>query len=343
MRNNQIYAFYLPQYHPIPENDKFWGKGFTEWTNVAKAKPLFKGHVQPRIPADLGFYDLRVAETRRAQAKMARQSGVAGFIWYHYWFAGKKILEQPLELTLQDQEYDFPFAMCWANQTWSGVWHGAKDRILIEQTYPGDSDHIDHFTALLPMFRDPRYIKVSGRLLFLIFQPNEIPDLAKFVSLWNRLAIENGLPCFYFVAFTWNLNWMYRDFGLDGSLPQLPLRLKRAEKTDVIPALYDFKSIYKHCIPPYEVGMERYPCLVPNWDNTPRSGSNGVVFLNATPDLFADQLRLADNLCEFLEHPLIFIKAWNEWAEGNFLEPDLDMGTAYLDTLRRFTESRSIS
>lgn len=336
--NKRIYAFYLPQYYPIPENDIFWGKGFTEWRNVAKAKPLFNGHHQPRIPSDLGFYDLRVDETRREQASLAKKNGITGFIWYHYWFAGKQILEKPLELTCKDSEYDFPFALCWANQTWSGIWHGAKDRILIEQTYPGEADHIAHFESLIHVFKDYRYIKVGGKLLFLIFQPNEIPDIKNFVRIWNRLAEQNGLPGFYFVAFTWNWEWNHKEFDIDASLPQLPLSLKRVDESDLIPTIFDFATIYKYCIPSYVNGLERYPCLIPNWDNTPRSGSNGVVFLNASPEIFKEQLKLADELCSSLRNPLIFIKAWNEWAEGNFLEPDLDFGTAFLDVLQDFTK-----
>jgi lipopolysaccharide biosynthesis protein len=175
-QHTRIIAFYLPQFHPIPENDAWWGTGFTEWTNTTKAKPLFPGHYQPHVPADLGFYDLRVPETREAQASMARSYGVEAFCYHHYWFAGKRLLERPLAEVLQSGRPAFPFCLCWANQTWSGVWHGAPDRILVEQTYPGEEDHRVHFSALLPAFTDKRYLLVDGKPLFVVYDPWEIPE-----------------------------------------------------------------------------------------------------------------------------------------------------------------------
>jgi lipopolysaccharide biosynthesis protein len=165
-------ALYLPQFHPIPENDEWWGKGFTEWTNTAKAKPVFRGHYQPHVPADLGFYDLRVPETREAQTALARRYGIEGFCYYHYWFAGRRILERPFDAVLHSGTPDFPFCLCWANATWAGVWYGEPNRVLIKQTYPGQADHEAHFRALLPAFKDPRYIRVDGKPVFLIFQPD---------------------------------------------------------------------------------------------------------------------------------------------------------------------------
>ena len=198
----RIIAFYLPQYHPIPENDAWWGKGFTEWTNVGKAKPLYRGHYQPRVPADLGYYDLRVPETRQAQADMARSYGVEGFMYWHYWFGGgKRLLERPFNEVLASGEPDFPFALAWANETWKGFAHGLTNRnTLIEQRYLGEQDYIDHFHAVLPAFRDRRYITVDGKPLFMVYKPLQHPDMQAFVELWQRLARENGLPGIYFVG-----------------------------------------------------------------------------------------------------------------------------------------------
>jgi hypothetical protein len=333
MKLPRVFAFYLPQYHPVPENDKFWGAGFTEWTNVAKARPLFPGHIQPKLPGELGFYDLRLSETREAQAEMASEHCIEGFIYYHYWFAGRQILDRPLREVVQTGKPDFPFAICWANQSWSGIWHGAPNRILIEQTYPGYDDHVRHFYELLPAFSDKRYILVDGKPLFLLFQPTEIPDLRNFINLWNELAVKNGLAGFYFVAFAWNWEWDHLAYGVDAILPQLPLSTKRAPGKDG-PAIYQYEAIYRYCVPDSDNQLERYPCLVPNWDNTPRAGRNGVVFLGSSPELFQKLLRLAFEYSLSLDRPLVFIKAWNEWAEGNYLEPDLRHGREFLLQIR---------
>src|SRR5690606_30741117 len=185
-------AFYLPQFHPIKENDEWWGKGFTEWTNVAKAKPMFPGHYQPHIPADLGFYDLRLSEARIAQADLAKKYGISAFCYWHYWFGnGRRILERPFQEVLESGTPDFPFCLAWANETWSGIWHGNPKTILVEQVYPGEQDYIDHFNSILPAFKDKRYFKVDGKPLFMVYKPMEIPDLPLFVSTFRRLATEN--------------------------------------------------------------------------------------------------------------------------------------------------------
>ena len=194
----RLIAFYLPQFHPIPENDLWWGRGFTEWTNVAKARPLYRGHYQPRIPADLGFYDLRVPETRAAQAALARSAGIEGFCYWHYWFAGKRILERPFNEVLRLKEPDFPFCLGWANHSWTGIWHGAPNKTLIEQTYPGREDYERHFYAVLEAFHDPRYIRVRGKPLFVICRPTELPCADEFIGLWHHLAVRNGLAGVHF-------------------------------------------------------------------------------------------------------------------------------------------------
>jgi len=347
----RVIAFYLPQYHPIPENDGWWGRGFTEWTNVAKAEPMFRGHYQPRVPADLGFYDLRVPETRQAQAEMAREHGIDAFCYWHYWFAGRRLLERPFAEVLKSGEPDFPFCLGWANQTWSGIWHGAPDRILIEQTYPGVEDFVAHFNAVLPAFEDPRYFRVDGKPLFHVFKPHSIPDLRSFTDLWRELAVRAGLPGLYLVgeeARPWNpVEWGF-NAAIDAALPPLrgwepwyyPIaRLKwEWRKRRGIPTIYDYADmcealIYEQLGSPPD--RQRYPCLIPNWDNTPRSGRNGRVLHESSPELFRQQVRLSLDLVADVpwERRLLFIKSWNEWAEGNHLEPDLRFGRRYLEAL----------
>jgi hypothetical protein len=343
----RVIAFYLPQYHPIPENDDWWGDGFTEWTNTAKAKPLFKGHHQPNVPADLGFYDLRVPETRAAQAALAKQYGIEAFCYYHYWFAGKRLIERPFNEVLQSGEPDFPFCLCWANQTWSGIWHGEPNRILIEQTYPGMSDHKQHFYELLKAFTDPRYVKVDGKPLFLIYCPKEFPYINKVTDFWRELAIKEGLPGLYLVGVSHYENWDPADYGLDAAVDQrLPIKNKnvpasfplklQARLGKKLPTIYDYQEIISTLVRTRIPSFESYPCVVPHWDNTPRSGTNGLVFTGVTMDLFRQQLNNALARVDHLPdtRKIIFLKAWNEWAEGNYVEPDLRYGRQFLETIQ---------
>ena len=333
----RLIPFYLPQFHPIPENDQWWGRGFTEWTNAARAKPLFPGHYQPHVPADLGFYDLRVPETRAAQAEMARAYGVEGFCYYHYWFAGKRILERPFDEVLKTGEPDFPFCLCWANQTWTGIWHGAPNRVLIEQTYPGEDDHRAHFENLLPAFRDPRYIRVDGKPLFVLYQPNEIPDAPNTLRLWRDMARRAGLPGLYLVGNDVGSKTP-SELGLDAlTAYRLPPRRPWVSRRDPVkwlrrryelwagrPTVYRYEEVLPTLLPPETAGVENFPCMIPNWDNTPRSGGNGLVLHESTPELFRRLALLAYERVRDREreHRIVFIKSWNEWAEGNVLEPD---------------------
>jgi hypothetical protein len=347
----RVIAFYLPQYHPIPENDNWWGKGFTEWTNTAKAKPMFKGHYQPHVPADLGFYDLRVPETRVAQAEMARESGIDAFCYYHYWFAGRRILERPFREVLQSGKPAFPFCICWANESWTGIWHGSPDKSLIKQTYPGAQDHEQHFATLLPAFTDPRYLTVDDKPLFIIYRPWEIPEIENVTDQWRKMAKLAGLPGLHLVGVhATNLSWIPQQHGFDASIEvRLPLKspyisLKRPVKRLVRycrqtlgrPTMYQFDAVVDSLVAKAPDGLESYPCPIPNWDNTPRSGRNGLVLRGSTPELFRRQLKKAIDLIQPYpsEHQLIFIKSWNEWAEGNHLEPDLRFGRAYLNVIK---------
>jgi lipopolysaccharide biosynthesis protein len=357
-RPPRLIAYYLPQYHPIPENDVWWGKGFTEWTNVAAAKPLFKGHYQPHIPADLGFYDLRVPEAREAQAEMALEYGIEGFCYWHYWFAGKRLLERPFVEVLQSGKPDFPFCLAWANQTWTGIWHGAADRVLIEQTYPGVDDHAAHFRSLLPAFLDDRYLKVDGKPLFVVFQPSDLTSHA--LDTWRDLAAAASLSGLFLVGIVKDAveGHRVRRLGFDactisrtsgravrygsvqGSLVRL-LGEKRAVDQYQRVFKRPFHTYLYDDIRPYidierDPDLEFYPCILPGWDNTPRSGLNGFVFTDASPGRFQEHLSKAVQRVEEYEadHRIIIVKSWNEWAEGNHLEPDLKYGRGFLEAIR---------
>jgi len=352
-------AFYLPQFHPIPENDLWWGKGFTEWTNVAKAKPLFPGHYQPHVPADLGFYDLRLPEARKAQAELAEKYGINGFCYWHYWFGnGKRILERPFNEVLESGEPNFPFCLAWANESWSGIWHGNPKTVLMEQVYPGVSDYISHFDYLLPAFKDKRYIKVNGKPLFLVYQPLQIPDLSLFVKTFRELAIQNGLEGLHLVATNVEVDWDCKGNGFDALTPAVHTKdsylksankmvdLYRRAKTSRLSKYYKkyFKRPtriynYKDAIQEFKEDAGEnmyYPTVIPNWDNSPRSGVNGFVLHDSTPELFKKALKNAKNRVESYnpENQIIFIKSWNEWAEGNHLEPDLKFGHQYLQVVK---------
>jgi hypothetical protein len=363
-------AFYLPQFHPVPENNEWWGKGFTEWTNVVKARPLFKGHYQPHLPADLGFYDLRLPEVREAQARLAKEHGIEGFCYWHYWFGnGKRILERPFNEVLLSNKPNFPFCLGWANESWTGIWHGNPGKVLVEQQYPGKQDYIEHFNYLIAAFKDSRYITVEGKPLFYIYSPDKIPDLLSFTTLYQELAIKAGLKGLYIVANTSDEEWDPGIYGCDainlnrlGSLYQyLPSHknyLLRKYRNQLLKPkignlykklsgkpvnVYDYKDaipfLVNHQKKPYDV----FPCVIPNWDNTARSGLNGLVLNNSTPRLFEQHLK--DALKSVQDKPydkrIIFIKSWNEWAEGNHLEPDAKFGMQHLKAVKKVLSENS--
>jgi hypothetical protein len=365
-------AFYLPQYHPIPENDSWWGKGFTEWTNVTKAKPLFKGHYQPRYPADLGYYDLRVAEIREQQAQMAKFYGVTGFCYYHYWFdTNKTLLERPFNEVLESGSPDYPFCLCWANQTWKGIWFGSTNPgILIEQKYSGRSGYIKHFQHLLAAFSDRRYILIEGKPLFLVHDTPDIPNLKEFTDTFRECAMKAGFKGLHLVACHCPLNWNPDEHGFDSVLGSefSTLRYYTApyyEQKDLIhritrkfkdaigrspatnveerkkPIVVEYKKAIKYLISQDKFPFHYIPCVIPNWDNTPRSGVKGLVFHNSNPELWKEHLTEAYDLVEkqASEKRIIFIKSWNEWAEGNYLEPDKEWGYSYLETLKQVSRS----
>ena len=355
----RLIAFYLPQFHPIPENDQWWGKGFTEWTNVAKALPLFKGHSQPNLPGELGFYDLRVPEVREAQAQLAREHGIEAFCYWHYYFGnGKRLLERPFNEVLKSGQPKFPFCLAWANQTWSGTWYGCPDKVLMAQDYPGPKDHESHFFSLLEAFHDPRYVTVKGMPLFVIYSPHTLPEPHRFVDQWRELALKNGLNGIYFVGIVNDRRWGPQLFGIDGTILHAPGIyfdvLKEMNRSGLIgklngrlkkwreafwpsPTIYRFEDYLELALPQLARDHEQFPCVVPNWDNTPRSGHGGFVLLNCTPDLFGLHLKGAVEqvVHRAFDNRLIFVKAWNEWAEGNYIEPDQKCGRGYLQAVRR--------
>lgn len=378
---SRIIANYLPQFHPIPENNEFWGPGFTEWNNVAKARPLFKGHYQPRIPADLGFYDLRLPEVREQQAQMARESGIEGFCYWHYWFGkGRRLLNRPFDEVVASGKPDFPFCLAWANHDWATTtWKkGMKKGMIAEQLYLGKEDHILHFNTLLPAFRDKRYIRVDGKLLFVIYDPYRFIHIEDFFADWRQLAHDNGLGDFHFVAMTNSTNTLQRlpeggiapgrimpdlksstkvyndllalgfdavnSFGKTRAEMIVTGKYKRAilfklhEKMKFLPTLkYDFKKITPHMFAPEDVWENVYPTIFPGWDRTPRTGDQEGVYVNATPENFFHHVEEAVKLIakKAPEHRILFLRSWNEWAEGNYVEPDERYGHGFLDAIKK--------
>jgi len=353
-KETRLIAFYLPQFHPIAENDKWWGKGFTEWTNVGKAKPLFKGHAQPMVPADLGYYDLRLSKVREDQAEMAKFAGIEGFAYWHYWFAGKRLLEKPFNEIVKSKTPDFPFCLAWANETWSGIWHGKPGEILIEQTYPGNDDFINHFYSILDALRDDRYIKVDDKPIFIIYKPLEIPNVNQFISLWNDLALKNGLKGFYFVGVTQKSSLETKQILNSGFNAVNVYRLAEAKrhvaslknifylisekyfKSKIGMSIWNYKDIIKNWLNEDDFKEEIIPSIFPKWDNSPRSGKRAVIIKNSTPKLFEEHLKEMIPTVTNKHNKLLFLKSWNEWAEGNYVEPDQIYGLEYINVLHKY-------
>lgn len=348
----RLIAFYLPQYHPIPENDVWWGKGFTEWTNVTRARQMFAGHYQPHLPADLGFYDLRLPETRLNQAALAREYGISGFCYYHYWFQGKQLLERPFAEVLASGEPNFPFCLCWANEPWSRRWDGSSQDVLQPQKYSNE-DHVTHIRSLIPALSDHRAIRVGGRPLFLVYQAAELPDARAFVEIWRNEVARAGLPGIFLVAVEtgWDAGWDATIAGFDAkvlfqpqfsilrSVPRLP-----TDGPDTL-EVHSYDAAWHALSNPEAVSYPRYDTVFPGWDNSARKGGQGVVVHGSTPESYELWLRAAIERAQSRPpcERLVFLNAWNEWAEGCHLEPDLRWGRAYLEaTKRAVTEAAAI-
>lgn len=352
MNNEKVraIAFYLPQFYPTPENDEWWEPGFTEWTNVTRAKPLYKGHYQPRLPKDLSFYDLRVPEVREKQAEMARSAGIEGFCYWHYWFAGRRLLDKVFTEVVETGKPDFPFCLCWANHSWKAkTWKpNVPNTMLIEQTYPGIEDYKAHFYAMLPAFKDKRYMNVNGKLIFGIFEPTEFPDFQLFAETWNQLAQENGLDGFYFFALVKGFKLLnifdhshynaivfdkMLDLFKDYDSTWVKRRIKGLHFRFHKPILLDYDQYVEQSLESFKNDDTLTPCIDPDFDHSPRSSYYGLIFRNSTPEKWEHLCRSSVEIVQSRKNTnnLLFIKSWNEWGEGNYLEPDQKYGHAYLE------------
>lgn len=370
----KVIAFYLPQFHSIPENDQWWGQGFTEWTNVKKALPLFEGHNQPRIPLNKNYYDLMDDEVKISQAKLAKKYGIFGFCYYHYWFKnGEKLLEKPAEQMLQNKDVDLPFCFSWANENWSRNWDGGNQEIIKEQDYGDKSDWEKHFQYLLPFFRDERYITVNGKPLLIIYKPEEIIDVYQMVSYWRKRSIEEGFPglCMAFQFPTYYTDLFYRKGVFDYRIGFEPVYCRNLErmnhpvrsmkvsaarmilgenfissyrkkhKTAKItnkpksdgPEKYDYDVAWENILSA-DWTSEFLPGAFVEWDNTPRN-KNGLVYTGFTVEKFGRYMKALLEKARSKNKPMVFINAWNEWAEGAYLEPDELTGTGKLEALKK--------
>jgi len=349
-------AFYLPQFHPTPENDRWWGKGFTEWQNVVKAKPLFPGHYQPHLPADLGFYDLRVPETRQAQADLAKEYGIYGFCYYHYWFHGTRLLERPFQEVLASGKPDFPFCLCWANENWTRRWDGQEQEILMKQTYSEDDDR-NHIKWLIQAFRDKRYIRINGKPIFLVYSATKLPYPLKTAAIWREEVKKHGIEDIFLckVESIHEPRNNSTSIGFDAAIEFQPdtfhlgFPLKRGIYWEILRKLwlspmiyatnpiYDYKRIVERMLQKPSPSYKRFPCITVSWDSTPRYKNRAVIFDNSTPELYGKWLKevIRKYIPAHPEEGLVFINAWNEWGEGNHLEPCEKWGRAYLEVTHR--------
>lgn len=363
----KIIAYYLPQYHPFKENNEWWGTGFTEWTNVGKAKKYFKDHYQPKVPKDLGYYDLRIAEVRNQQANLAKEAGIDGFCYWHYWFGnGRRLLEMPFNEVLKSGKPDFPFCLGWANESWKAkVWDfnsTKRDRTLIEQLYPGEQDYIDHFYTVLEAFKDKRYLTKDNKPIFVVYKPFLIPDASNFIKVWRKLAIKEGLEGIHFIGSTekseniepiMNMGFDAINIVRNGEYAYNKKLLKKILIPTLLykifrkPLKISYSLMIQYFVQKEEREKNVYPSIIPNWDHTPRSGRKGSVFHNSTPELFSKHVKEVFNSVKDkkTEDKIIFLKSWNEWGEGNYMEPDLRFGKKYIEvmgSLRKEEENKII-
>lgn len=352
MKEPKIIAFYLPQFHEIPENDEWWGKGFTEWTNTKKAKPLFKGHSQPKTPLNDNYYSLAECDTLEWQAEQAKQYGVHGFCYYHYWFKGKKLLEKPLEMLLEHKEIDMPFCISWANETWSRTWSGKESEILIQQTYGGQEDWEQHLQYLLPFFKDRRYITKDGHPILILYKAGKIEKCEAMIQYWNRRMKELNMPQLYYIE---TLSGAQKDkecSETDAALEFEPMYTIRNKmlwyryKREIIGRLHLWRmGIYiklqydKICQNIVNRQTDNYVGLFPGWDNTARKNKRAMIIVGNNSEKFEKYLRKQYQKSAQKGKQFIFINAWNEWAEGAYLEPDMKNGYEYLEAVKRVVET----
>lgn len=376
-RRARAICFYLPQFHPTPENDRWWGKGFTEWANVVDGRPRFPGHGQPHLPADLGFYDLRVDETRQQQADLARRAGIEAFCYYHYWFKGRRLLNRPFDEVLASGEPDFPFCLCWANQTWSRAWSGREHDVLIRQDYD-DADNAAHIAWLCEAFADPRYLRVEGRPLFAIYLPESVPEVSRVLQEWRRVCVEkigvepwvcgirtgfstldaNGILALGFdgvIEFEPNRRHFPRTRNTTGHAVSLLQRLLPAAWYDALRhnrwlgrhnfnTIVDYAAYVERSIGRPPLDETTYPVVFPSWDNSVRRTSATIIENHDA----AQYRRWLDDAVSRVamrmpDRRLIFVNAWNEWAEGCHLEPDRRHGHAFLDATAAALASHEVA
>lgn len=329
----RTFAYYLPQFHPVPENDLWWGKGFTEWTNVTAATPQFEGHAQPRLPRDLGFYDLRLPEARRAQAELASANGIDGFIYYHYWFNGRQILERPFNEVLADKSLDFPFALCWANEDWRRNWDGRSGEVLIEQTY-SEQDDREHMQWIIRAMQDPRYIRIDNKPLLVVHRVALLPNAARTAEIWREEARNAGVGEI-FLTFSENMDRIGNpaQIGFDAAVEFAPDWQAAPGQFLGSLEMHDYLDTAAAMLSKPDPGYRRFPCVTPGFDNTPRKGENGYVLTNNSPDLYKGWV--ASTVQREVERGnsdvVLFVNAWNEWAEGATLEPCSVWGTQFLE------------
>lgn len=372
----KIIAFYLPQFHEIPENNEWWGEGFTEWTNVKKAKPLFEGHYQPRIPLNNNYYNLLDNNTLRWQVNLAKEYGISGFCFYHYWFDGHMLLEKPVENYLSDKSLDLPFCICWANEDWTNAWSGKSDKVLITQNYGNADEWERHFNYLLPFLKDDRYIKIDNKPLLIIYRPEIIPCLEEMIDNFRELAVKSGLnglsiayqhvhfdliPDADQSMFDYNIEYQ-PSYALASYSEQMGNKhvfstkakkllkaiLNKIPYGNVLQKLYtkirrsmgqvirlQYNEIWDKVIERKPKDEKCIPGAFVDWDNTPRKGNYGLVFQGATPSIFKDYLKKQIIRAKSIyKKDYIFLFAWNEWAEGGYLEPDEKYGYGYLNAIK---------
>lgn len=352
-------AIHLPQFHPIPENDLWWGNGFTEWTNVTRARPLFKGHHQPHLPADLGFYDLRLAEARENQARLAREYGFHGFCYYHYWFNGKRLLQRPLDDMIASKKPDFPFMLCWANENWTRRWDGKDHEILMHQEY-NSQDDADHIRFLCQhFFSDPRYIRVDDKPFFVVYRPALNQQMDKTLDTWRRIAVEMGFKGLYLgFMYTKDNDVTIERSGFDCAIDFQPdfgdlspriradiwsralhkSRLKRSAYIEN--RIFDYPAYARKMMQVRELNTRIFPGITPMWDNSARRKSGATILRNSTPGVYGEWLNHIVNRYKTVNatDKFIFFNAWNEWAEGNHLEPCHRWGKKYLEVTKEILD-----
>ena len=367
---------YLPQFHSFPENDEWWGRGYTEWVAVRRGRPLYKGHIQPRVPENNQYYDLdsQAVETFVRQAQLAKEYGIYGFSIYQYYFKGRKLMEKPLEALLAHPEIDIKYNLCWANESWTRTWYGLESQVLMEQSYGDEKDWREHFDYLLRFFKDERYIKVSNKPVYQIYKTFDIPCFKEMAECFNKWAVEEGFDGIFFISAMTAAGYEQRSecrseingyyyfepgyslkygiskarmlkYNVSVALNSFLNRLRKEENRKLerfIDADWIYEAVTKR-----EYGEHEYPGLIPDWDNTPRRSFKGLVYKGTSPEKFEKALKILiskvnksanEKTDKTCEDDFIYINAWNEWGEGAYLEPDEYRGYAYLEAVKRACE-----